>query len=153
MACFDGVTLSNGECCGAGGMIKTQTSKVIEWYINCGAGSNTKAELMGLWATLTLATQWSIEKLQVLGDSKVIIDWINQKGQLHVVNIEGWKLKTKELATSFQDISFQHIYRDHNKEADFVSKRALKEPKGRLSLFLRENGTEIHHSNLNIFEP
>ena len=108
---------------------------------------------MGLWVTLTLATQWSIEKLQVLGDSKVIIDWINQKGRLHEVNIEGWKLKTKELATSFQDISFQYIYRDHNKEANFVSKRELKEPEGRLSLFLRENGTESHHSHLNIFEP
>jgi hypothetical protein len=87
-----------------------------------------------------------------LGDSKVIIDWINQKGQLHAVNIEGWKLKTKELAT-FQDINFQHIYRDYNKEVDFLSKRALKEHEGRLSFFLWENGTESQHSNLNIFEP
>jgi ribonuclease HI len=152
LACFDGATLSNGECCGAGGIIKTHASKVIKWYINCGAGTNTKAELMGLWATLTLATLWSIEKIQVLGDSKVIIDWINQKGQLHAVNIEGWKLKTKELAITFQDISFQHIYREHNKEADILSKRALKEPEGRLSFFHWDNGTESPHTYLNIFE-
>jgi hypothetical protein len=44
---------------------------------------------MGLWATLTLALLWAIEKIQILGDSKVIIDWINQKGQLQAVNIEG----------------------------------------------------------------
>jgi len=37
------------------------------WFINCGAGTNTKAELMGLWATLTLGMLWSIKKLQILG--------------------------------------------------------------------------------------
>jgi len=92
---------------------------------------------MGLWATLTLALLWAIEKIQILGDSKVIIDWINQKGQLQAVNIEGWKLKTKELASNFKDISFQHIYREHNKETNLLSKRVLKEPKGRLSVLRR----------------
>jgi ribonuclease HI len=91
--------------------------------MNCGAGTNTKAELMGLWASLTLASQWAIKKIQILGDSKVIIDWINQKGNLQAVNIEGWKLKTKDLVSKFEDISFQHIFREHNKEADQLSNR------------------------------
>jgi ribonuclease HI len=111
------------ECCGAGGIIKTHESKIMKWFINCGAGTNTKAKLMGLWATLTMATHWSIKKLQVLGDSKVIIDWINLKGHLHAVNFEGWKLKTKELATTFQDINFQHIYR-------ITIKRPISFPRG-----------------------
>jgi hypothetical protein len=106
VACFDGATFANGKCCGAGGIIKFHETKILKWYINCGASTNTKAELMGLWATLTMATHWSIKKLQVLGDSKVIIDWINHKGQLHATNFEGWKLKTRELTTSFQDIKF-----------------------------------------------
>jgi len=153
LACFDGAALSNVECCGAGGTLKFQTSKVINWFIDCGSRTNTKAELMGLWATLTLANHCSIEKFQVLGDSKVIIDWINKKGRLHAVHFEGWKLKTIELVTIFQDISFHHIYRDHNKEADSLSKRALREPKGRLTFFHWESGIESQHSHLNIFEP
>jgi ribonuclease HI len=84
---------------------------------------------MGLWATLTLASLWSITNLQVLGDSKVIIEWINLKGNLHSANLECWKQKTKDLAKTFNDIRFQHIYREHNKEADSLSKRALKEIK------------------------
>jgi len=47
---------------------------------------------MGLWATLTLASLWVMDKIQILGDSKVIIDWMNQKGLLQAVNLEGWKL-------------------------------------------------------------
>jgi ribonuclease HI len=43
----------------------------------CGAGkgTNTKeVELMGVWATLTIAHHLSYPKLQILGDSKVVID-------------------------------------------------------------------------------
>jgi ribonuclease HI len=152
LACFDGAALANGECCGAGGIFKTHASRTTKWFLNCGAGTNTKAELLGLWATLLLATLWSIDKIKILGDSKVIIDWIKQQGQLNSVNIECWKLKTLDLASKFKDISFQHIYREHNKEADLLSKRALKETKGRLSVFHWENGEESSHSFLNIFE-
>jgi len=69
-----------------------------------------------------------------------------------VVNFEGWKLKTKEMDTSFQDINFHHIYKVHNKEADILTKRALKEPEGRLSFFHWYNGIESPHTHLNIFE-
>ena len=107
---------------------------------------------MGLWVTLTLATIWSINKLQILGDSKVIIDWINQNGNLQEVNIDCWKQKTKDLAKNFKDISFQHIYRVHNKEADLLSKRALNEIEGRLTVYHQDNGEESPLSILNIFE-
>jgi ribonuclease HI len=111
-----------------------------------------KGELMGLWATLALASLWAIKNLQVLGDSKVIIEWINNKGNLHSANIECWKQKTRDLAKTFNDISFQHIYRVHNMEADSLSKRALKEIKGRLSVYHCENGEDSPISSLNIFE-
>jgi hypothetical protein len=43
LACFDGATLSNGNCCGAGGFFKSHSSRITKWFINCGAGTNTKA--------------------------------------------------------------------------------------------------------------
>jgi hypothetical protein len=69
IAYFDGVTLSTGKCCGPGDIIRTLDSIVIKLHINCGAGTNTKEELMGTWDTLTIASLWSIQKIQVLGDS------------------------------------------------------------------------------------
>jgi len=56
LVCFDGAALSNGLCCGAGGTFKSHPSRITKWFLNCGAGSNTKAELMGLWASLFLAS-------------------------------------------------------------------------------------------------
>jgi ribonuclease HI len=105
-------------------------------------GSNTKAKLMGLWATLTLATFWSINQLQILGDSRVIIDWINHKCNLIAVNIERWKQKKMELAKNIKDPSIHHIYRVHNKEADALSKRALNEVEGRLTVYHWDSGKE-----------
>jgi hypothetical protein len=107
---------------------------------------------MGLWATLTLATFWSINQLQVLGDSRVIIDWINHKCNLNTANIEGWKQKTLELAKNIKDLSVHHIYRMHNKEVDALSKRDLSETEGRLTVYHTDNGRESQPSIINIFE-
>jgi ribonuclease HI len=151
LACFDGASISGGGICGAGGVIKQPDSTVHRWFLNCGNGTNTKAELMGVWATLYLAKQWNIQKIQILGDSKVVIDWLNHRGKLQAIDIEGWKLRTKELASNFLGINFQHIFREFNKEADDLSKQALLAPKGRLSFFAWDNGTTGPTSNINLF--
>jgi ribonuclease HI len=113
---------------------------VYRWHINGGVGTNSKAELLGAWVTLILANQWKIPKIQLMGDSKVIIDWLNQKGNLNAIDIEGWKHRTKVLTTIFQEINFHHIFREYNKEADRLSKQALLGPKGRLTYYTWENG-------------
>jgi ribonuclease HI len=152
LACFDGAAQSTGLCCGAGGTFKTHPSRITKWFINCGAGTNTKAELMGLWASLTLASFWSLNHLHVLGDSRVIIDWINHNCNLQSIHIEGWKQKTQELSKLFTDINFHHIPRSHNTEADALSKRALSEVVGRLSVYHCDRGKESPISSINIFE-
>jgi len=152
LVCFDGAALPNGLCCGAGGTFKTHSSQITNWYLNCGTGSNNKAELMGLWASLYLASCWSLNHLLVLGDSRVIINWINQGCQLQSIHLEGWKQRTMELATLFTDVHFQHIPRYHNYEADALSKRALIAVAGRLSIFHFDNGIESSISSINLFE-
>jgi len=152
LACFDGATLSNGGCCGAGGFFKTHPSRITMWFLNCGVGTNNKAKLLGLWAALYLASSWSISHLKVLGDSRIIIDWISHKSKLNSVHIDSWKTKTMELTNSFADINFHHIPRSQNREADALSKRALKEAVGRLSVFHRDNGIESPITSLNVFE-
>ena len=151
-ACFDGAALSSGLCCGAGGTFKTHLERTTKWFLNCGEGSNTKAELLGLWATLTLAFFWSLNHLCILGDSKVIVDWFNGNCNLHSIHVEGWKLKTQQLANHFSDISVSHLPRTHNSEADALSKRALNEVVGRLSIYHCERGQKSPISTINLFK-
>jgi ribonuclease HI len=152
VAFFDGAASATGLCCGAGGIFKTHPERTTSWYLCCGRGTNSKAELLGLWATLLLASKWSLDHLQVFGDSKVIIDWINRKCALRSSHVEGWKLKTQLLASSFSDISFCHLHRAFNSAADALSKRALSQVVGRLSIFHCDRGQESPTTHLNLFE-
>jgi ribonuclease HI len=151
IACFDGAANADGNLCGTGGFLKTHGSNVTRWIMNCGQGTNTKAELLGVWASLTVAQHLSYTKLQILGDSKVVIDWLNKRGRLQACAIEGWKGKVHGLLKMFQDISFHHIYRAHNKEADILSKKSFMEPEGRITFYSWENGIEGHREHISLF--
>jgi hypothetical protein len=65
---FYGVVLANGTNSGVGGVIKLSDKSSITWTCNCGPGTNTRAEFLGIWATLLPTTRLHIYNLQVLGD-------------------------------------------------------------------------------------
>ena len=67
----------------------------------------------------------------VYGDSQVIINWAMGSTALSPSALFHWCRETKKLATSFQDLSFSHIYREHNQTADRLSKKALSFPQGK----------------------
>jgi ribonuclease HI len=115
--------------------LKIIDSLVVRWFFKCGEGTNTKAELVGVWASLSIAKILYIQHIQVLGDSKIVIEWLKQNGNLQAINIEGWKHIIRDLASSFQGISFQHIFKESNEEAYFLSKQALTAPRGRLTYY------------------
>jgi len=89
IACFDGATQVDGKECGVRGLFKTPDLSVYRWVFNCGEGTNTREELLGAWETLMLATHLSFQRLHVLGDSKVVIDWLTRRGRLQASAIEG----------------------------------------------------------------
>jgi ribonuclease HI len=97
---------------------------------------------MGAWATITLAARLTVSDLHVLGDSKIVIDWLNRKGALRVANLDGWKDRIEELCPLFRSISFAHIYREENKQADRLSKKALYSCRGRIAYNLWVDGHE-----------
>ena len=114
-------------------MIRINDKYVYKWTYNCGPGTNTREELLGVWDTLSLAVRLNIDGLQVYGDSKIVIDWLNNRGKLHVLSLVRWKDRIKDLTLAFNSISFTHIYREQNKEADYLSKKALQMQEGKIS--------------------
>jgi ribonuclease HI len=77
---------------------------------------------VGAWASLSIAKLLDIQHIQVLGDSKIVIEWLKQNGNLQAINIEGWKRRIRDPVSSFQGINFQHIFRESNEEAIFFIK-------------------------------
>ena len=90
-----------------------------------GHGTNTKAELLSLWAILLISHMMGIPMTQIYGDSLVIINWAKGSTVLSPYDLVHWCRETKNLFYSFQALSFTHIYREHNRLADRLSKDAL----------------------------
>jgi hypothetical protein len=80
--------------------------------------------------------------LLLLGDSKVIIDWINDKVELRSAALECWKERTTEAKRLLKSFTAIHIYREENNTADQLSKQALTRPPSLITFPRWEDGIE-----------
>jgi ribonuclease HI len=127
MCWFDSVAAGDGKNSGVGGILSIAHNHFIKWTFNSGVGTNNRAELLGIWTTLLLAKFLNLQTLVIFGDSKLVINWCNGKGSLCSLALEGWKARIQELRCHFNSLSFHHTYRDFNKAADTLSKKALQD--------------------------
>ena len=116
---------------GAGFCIYISKYHHLEFMMGVGQGTNTKAELLSLWAILLISQMMGIPLSQIYGDSLVIINWVKGSAALSPTNLVHWCRETKKLFSSFKDLSITHIYREHNRLADRLSKDALSFSQGR----------------------
>lgn len=108
---FDGASQGRGALCGAGGFIRLGNMPSFSLRMGGGGGSNNRGGILGLWTVLVFARSRHLDVLEIFGDSKVIIDWANGKGNLHATVLEGWKSRTRNLILSIQqDLDHSHLY-------------------------------------------
>ena len=50
-----------------------------------------------------------------------------------MVNLEAWCINTRKLISLFTFVDFSHVYREHNKRADTLSKEGLNMAASHLS--------------------
>ena len=105
-------------------------------------GNKYQGKNFGVWASLSLAHKLDLDQLQLLEDSKIVVDWLNHKCNLYVTSLMGWMEKIRILITLFKDIRFEHIYKEENVEADTLSKQALQVPEGRIHFNKWQEGQE-----------
>jgi hypothetical protein len=100
---------------------------------------------------LILATRLSVFDLFMVGDSKIVIDWLNGKGSIMVENLHSWMERISDIIPLFSSLSFAHIYREENKVADSLSKKALFLRQGKISFSHWEDGQEGLTHSLNLY--
>jgi ribonuclease HI len=116
--------------CGVGIVLKLSTQHFFKAYFAIGVGSNTKTKLLGLWDLLSIANGCHIEYLMVTSDLRVVIDWMDGKYQLEVLNLRLCKVKIHELKLQFRWLKGLHVHRQFNSMTDSLSKLALeKQPR------------------------
>ena len=116
---------------GVGFCIHLNDYHYLEFSLGVEHGTNTKAELLSLWVLLLSSQMMGIPLSHVYGDSQVIINWVKGSTALSPTDLVHWCRETKKLISSFQDLSFTHIYREHNRMAGRLSKDALSFPQGK----------------------
>ena len=109
---FDGVAQGDPTVCGAGVVLFLEEGYYFQARWGLGEGTNNKAELLALYMLLLLAHEKGVQKLQIFGDSMIIINWINQTQRCHNIHLYPILEEVSQLKTTFNQISFTHIYRE-----------------------------------------
>lgn len=64
-------------------LVFIRDSHVISFKATVGEGSKNKAELYALWLLLKIAMKRGLNGLQVMGDSKLVVEWKNEISRLN----------------------------------------------------------------------
>jgi ribonuclease HI len=89
--------------------------------------TSNQAEYMGLFRGLTAAKNHGIRRLKVEGDSELVIRHMKGQYQCRKSSIKPLYDRCVRLAHKFQDITYEHIYRDKNKRADYLARQAARQ--------------------------
>ena len=85
---FDGAAAGNIE--GSGFMIHLSGTHCLYFSLGCGSSTNTRSELLALWALLSMTKHMGIPMLTIFGDSLVIISWANRICSLNLPHLSHW---------------------------------------------------------------
>jgi len=122
----DGGSRGNPGPSGAGGIIINQEGFVIEEISEyLGRQTNNYAEYMALLLTLQRAVKLNIKSVKIFMDSELIVK--QMKGEYKVKNesLKVINLQIVELLKLFENVTFTHVYREHNKHADSLVNKAI----------------------------
>ena len=86
MGYFDGSAVGDPKICGAGGMLFISDIHFFSFKAGLGLGTNNYAELCALKLLLRLTRKNNLDKIQVFGDSQLVINWAS--GKYRLLNIE-----------------------------------------------------------------
>lgn len=121
-AYFDGGSRGNPGLAGWGAYIVDDDGTVLaELSGALGVATNNVAEYTGLVAALQWAADHDVTALSVKGDSLLIVE--QMRGNYKVKN-EGLKplhMKARMLVMQIGNVSFAHVPREKNKDADRLS--------------------------------
>jgi len=123
---FDGGCRGNPGLCGIGYVIYKNNEIIYkEGAVISEYNTNNFAEYSALVAGLEKAIELDINNLKVFGDSLLIIKQLNGEYKVRSNNIKELFLKSSTLKESFKNISFEHIFREKNKLADWLANEAM----------------------------
>lgn len=122
---FDGSTLPNSGESKVGCVIVNENGDVVHTRsLEVGYGTNNYAEIMALYVGLQDAYRLGYTKVNVYGDSRMVIDAMNDQCGLRNSAVLGLYLQILTLTTDFDWVSYTWVPRNtgYHQLADKLSK-------------------------------
>ena len=122
---FDVASQGDPPLVGSGGVLYLLEKLKVQVRYAPGHCTNNKAKLVALHAILELAVNINVTILQVFGETKMVVDWVNNKIQIKAPHLQQLLKAIRRLLNFFLVLNITHVYRELNMEEDNLSKLAL----------------------------
>lgn len=112
-----------------GSLTKSATAqgrkRIAEVSKYIGATTNNQAEYKAAIAGLEKAKQLGAREVKMYMDSELVVEQLNQRYKVKNKNLAPLFVKMWNLSISFKKVTYQHIRREMNKEADKLVNQAI----------------------------
>jgi ribonuclease HI len=123
---FDGCSKGNPGPAGAGAVLYQGNTEIWAKSIFVGNNStNNVAEYTGLIIGLHEAVNKNIKELTVKGDSMLVIKQMKGEYKVNSKDMQRLYENAKNFEKTFDKITYEHVYRNHNARADQLSNEGL----------------------------
>jgi len=86
---------------------------------------NNMAEYEALLSGLRIAIELGVKRLDVRGDSQLVVDQVMKESSCHDTKIEAYCNAVRRLEDKFDGLELNHVPRKYNEDADELAKIAL----------------------------
>lgn len=122
----DGGARNNPGPAGIGAVFYNENKEVIaEIFEYIGLATNNQAEYKALLAAIEKAKKLGAEELEFYLDSELVVKQLNREYRVKDKNLAPLFVKIYNATMGFKKVTFKHIPREMNKEADKLVNLAI----------------------------
>lgn len=123
----DGGSRGNPGPAGYGVRIEHENGTVVELKESLGLTTNNVAEYSGLIAALRWAAANDIARLHVRADSELLVKQMRGEYRVKSPGLQPLYEQARALVRQIGDVTFEHVRREFNKDADRLANEAMDE--------------------------
>lgn len=124
---IDGASRGNPGLSGIGIVISRGGQKISEYKEFLGSTTNNYAEYMALKKALEIASTLRDDEITVLSDSELVVRQRNHSYKVRSKQLKMIFREINNLEKYFKSVSYRHIPRELNREADLLANKAIDE--------------------------
>ncbi len=128
----DGGARGNPGPAGIGAVLKDEKGTLVaEVSEYIGETTNNQAEYRAVLAAMEKAKALGAEELEFVLDSELVVKQLNREYKVKDKDLAVVFMKVYNASQGFAKVSFKHVRREFNKEADALVNKALDERAGK----------------------